>query len=433
MPPGAATVSKWPLLIQIWPKKCTKKNQGVHIAKLDATVEAEVAEDYEVTSFPTLKLFMFGEPVDYTFQREQKQMEDWIQRQLIFRVPEIESVPELQGLSKARLAVLLVCSKKNQLLIRRFTAVASNNPQTSFSITYLDEARSMFGLDDSIGMVVFRDFEDGMKVLNLEADAKGSEMREFFYGYRDPAVMLWELGKQEIVNKNQPMVFLFMDKKNDILREAFNELAIERRGDILFVQSDLSTAAGKEMAANVGVFPGFGDQIRIVKIKGEEVNKFKADVQNKKDLSRFIDQFKAGKVKQYNKSQPAPKSDRNHVKTVVADNFEDIVLKSNKHVLLKVYAPWCGHCKTLAPKFKKLAQKLSKYPEIVMAKIDATANEIPSLKITGYPTLILYKMREKKKPIEFKGAPNVPQIVRFLEKEMDRDLLFPSDMDDDEL
>ena len=44
---------------------------------------------------------------------------------------------------------------------------------------------------------------------------------------------------------------------------------------------------------------------------------------------------------------------------MVAKNFDAIVNDPTKDVLIEFYAPWCGHCKTLAPKYDELAQKVS--------------------------------------------------------------------------
>lgn len=43
---------------------------------------------------------------------------------------------------------------------------------------------------------------------------------------------------------------------------------------------------------------------------------------------------------------------------VVAENFDSIVNDESKDVLIEFYAPWCGHCKNLEPKYKELGEKV---------------------------------------------------------------------------
>lgn len=46
------------------------------------------------------------------------------------------------------------------------------------------------------------------------------------------------------------------------------------------------------------------------------------------------------------------------IQVVVAENFDSIVNDNSKDVLIEFYAPWCGHCKNLEPKFNELGEKV---------------------------------------------------------------------------
>jgi protein disulfide isomerase family A protein 3 len=95
-------------------------------------------------------------------------------------------------------------------------------------------------------------------------------------------------------------------------------------------------------------------------------------------LEKFARDLLDRKLEQYLKSEPVPASNNEPVKVVVAKNFDDIVNDESRDVLIEFYAPWCGHCKTLAPKYDELATKLKAESGITIAKMDATANDVPS-------------------------------------------------------
>ena len=80
------------------------------------------------------------------------------------------------------------------------------------------------------------------------------------------------------------------------------------------------------------------------------------------------------------------------VLVLTKDNFDQAILE-NDHILVEFYAPWCGHCKQLSPVWDKLAETFiaEKKDDIVVAKMDATINELSHTKVRSFPTIRLYR------------------------------------------
>lgn len=74
----------------------------------------------------------------------------------------------------------------------------------------------------------------------------------------------------------------------------------------------------------------------------------------------------------------------------------------------------CGHCKQLAPIYDQLAEKYADNDSILIAKLDATANELEHTKITSFPTIKLYKKGDNS-IVDYNGERTLDGFSKFLE------------------
>ena len=71
----------------------------------------------------------------------------------------------------------------------------------------------------------------------------------------------------------------------------------------------------------------------------------------------------------------------------MSSNFASVAMAEGKEVLVEFYAPWCGHCKKLAPIWDELGEHFKEDEDIVIAKIDMTGNELETVKVGDRPIL----------------------------------------------
>ncbi|KAK9206960.1 hypothetical protein WN943_017243 [Citrus x changshan-huyou] len=104
-----------------------------------------------------------------------------------------------------------------------------------------------------------------------------------------------------------------------------------------------------------------------------------------------------------------------NVVVLTADNFDEIVLDKSKDVLVEFYAPWCGHCKNLAPTYEKVAAAFTLEDDVVVANLDADKYKDLAEKygVSGFPTLKFFP-KGNKDGEEYGGGRDLEDFVSFI-------------------
>ena len=254
---------------------------------------------------------------------------------------------------------------------------------------------------DKVVLVAFVDAAD--KASSEAFSAAAEKLRDNYpFGVSTDAA----LAEAEGVTAPAVVLYKDFDEGKSVFSEKFDAEAIEK-----FAKTSATPLIGEVGPETYSDYMSAGIPLAYIFAETAEERKeitFEA-------IKAFVDDFVAGKVEPSIKSEPIPET-QGPVTVVVAKNYNDIVLDDTKDVLIEFYAPWCGHCKALAPKYEELGTLYAESEfkdKVVIAKVDATANDVPD-EIQGFPTIKLYPAGAKDKAVTYSGSRTVEDLIKFI-------------------
>ena len=267
-------------------------------------------------------------------------------------------------------------------------------------------------------IVLYKSFDEGKATFSEKFDADAIEK----WAATAATPLIGEVGPETYsgyMSAGIPLAYIFAEtpEERKELSDALKPIAETYRGKINFATIDAKAfgAHAGNLNLKTDKFPSFAIQETV------KNQKFPFDQDSEitfESIKAFVDKFDAGKVEPSIKSEPIPEKQEGPVTVVVAKSYEDIVLDDTKDVLIEFYAPWCGHCKALAPKYDDLASLYADSDfkdKVVIAKVDATANDVPD-EIQGFPTIKMYPAGAKSEPVTYSGARTVEDLIKFVKE-----------------
>ncbi|KAF2018440.1 protein disulfide-isomerase [Aaosphaeria arxii CBS 175.79] len=397
----------------------TLKEKNIPLVKVDCTEEQDLCQEYGVEGYPTLKVFRGPETISsYGGQRKADAIVSYMTKQSLPAVSDItkDTIEEFKTADKVVLVAYFAADDKASN--ETFTAVANGlRDDYLFGATNDAELAKAEGVKQP-GLVLYKSFDDGKDVYTEKFDKAAIET----FAKVAATPLIGEVGPETYsgyMAAGIPLAYIFAEtpEEREELSKQFKPLAQKHKGVINFATID-AKAFGQHagnLNLEVGKWPAFAIQ------KTEKNEKYPYDQEKaltEKDIGQFVEDFVAGKVDPSIKSEPIPEKQEGPVTVVVAKNYQELVIDNDKDVLLEFYAPWCGHCKALAPKYEELgalyaSEELSKL--VTVAKVDATANDVPD-EIQGFPTIKLFPAGKKDSPIDYSGARTVEDLAEFIKE-----------------
>ena len=377
------------------------------LAKIDATVEQDLAKKFGVQGYPTLLWFVNGEKSDYKGGRTSETIVEWINKKTGPAVRTGE-VPEPSG----QPVVVLKASSVTDDFTKAAEVMGDDasfhfveaDGEASITIQHKGEEAVVASSEDMSNSGTIAMFVKN-NLLPLFGNLDGETYGRYMASGRG---MVWVLLNIDSSDELAGAV--------DAIRSDYIALA-KKFPQYCFTYIDTVVfKAAVENMLGVSSFPA----VAVHKKAGDRKKYILADEVGTKEVAAFIKDVEAGKVQPTLKSEEVPETNDEPVKVVVGSTLQEEVFQPEKDVLLEVYAPWCGHCKKLAPEYEKLALKVRKegLEDILsIAKMDGTTNDSPVDSITweGFPTLFYVKAGSSV-PVPFEAGRDAKSIWKWIKK-----------------
>jgi len=397
-------------------------DSGIKLAKVDVTENKELGTQFGVKGYPTLKFFKNGEAQEYTGGRTADTIVSWLEKKSGASSTALTSKDQAQEfLADNKVTVVGFFKDPAAKEAKAFTVVADKIDDVVFAVTDQQEVFDLFNIVDDAAVIMLKKFDEGRN--NIVGDITEETVTDFVTSNYLPLVVDFNTDTAKMIFqgdvKNHLIMFLSAkDEKFEYIMHAARKVANDLKGDVMFVSV---TTDEPEHSKVVGFFGIEQEELPTfrVTISTDDMAKYKpenADL-TEDNMRNFIKMVKDGEVSPHLKSEDQPSDwDSLPTKVLVSSNFNDVAMDVSKDVLVEFYAPWCGHCKKLAPIWEELGDHFKDNDKIAIAKIDMTANELENVKVRGFPTIKLFKAGTNEQ-VDYTGGRSLADFIKFLEPE----------------
>uniref|UniRef100_A0AAQ5XQX9 Thioredoxin domain-containing protein n=1 Tax=Amphiprion ocellaris TaxID=80972 RepID=A0AAQ5XQX9_AMPOC len=417
-----------PCFIKLAPefdRAATRLKGSVRLAKVDCTTHSETCGRFGVSGYPTLKIFRYGrDSAPYDGPRTAEGIYQYMKKQTGPDSVLLRTKEDLQAFVNNYDASIV--GMVLHLLHDSYMLLHDCYMCVSRCVLLFRPPRLSNTFEDSL--VVFKDY--------LTIGSLRRFIRDHIYGLC-PHMTLENrdrLRVRDLLTAYYDLDYHHNVRGSNYWRNRVMKVASKYGGRGLTYSVANKKDFLSELEDDFGLGTSDGGELPFVTIRTRLGHKYTMREEFTRDgqsLERFLDDYFAGRLKRYVKSEPVPERNTADVKMVVAESFDDVVNDPDKDVLIQFYSPSCPHCKKLEPVYRELAHTLYYDPKIVIAKMNAVENDVPlGYDVQGFPTIYFAPVGKKDEPVRYEGGRELRDFLNFLKREASHSLVLSGSKDE---
>ena len=389
------------------------------LSKIDCIKIKKICDKYEIKSFPTVALLKKKDHIVYNGERKAQEIEKWLNENTKPTFKKITSKKELEESKKNIRSFLIYFGNDEKVINELIVAERKIDDIPIFTCDSENLRKENVNIEKNETLVIFKIFDDKKNV--FQDNITANNIIKFVDLYSYPKVIEFSKDTSHIIfSKRTPALIIFSLKTEKYYEEhlkLLNDIWPELGGKIKLFVANVKNPITRSLAeyCDIKNIP----KVYIMSVENEYPSKYllSGDI-NKDNILSFIDKWEKGKLKPYLRSEELPKNNNGDLFILVGNNFKEEVLENEKDVLIYFVSPWCKICKEFEPKLGELAKKLKPHnTKLLIAKMDATMNEVEGYQIHKFPTIKFYPGNAKnKEPLDCFTRRNITELYNFIKK-----------------
>ncbi|XP_063270563.1 protein disulfide-isomerase-like protein of the testis [Prinia subflava] len=406
-------------------RQLKKEAPRIQFGKIDVTHQHDLRKEFNIQAFPTVKFFVNGsreDPIDCKGVRKASTFVTWVKRRTGPSTVLINSTDQAEAIIKADdLAVIGFFRELHNDSVEVFCETARDVPEMPFGMTASEDVCADYSIQRS-SLVVFKKgkpvhnevLEDGRhNKLGLTRLIKTFTLDLVTEYNIETSVKIFDVPVEN-------HILLFTPTNSETFNEIYENYqsaAAEFRGKILFVLVDTDETRNGRIFEYFRVRDVDVPAVRILNLTSDARYKMPADEVTVHNLKEFCQSYLSGKAKQHLSSEEIPQDwDKMPVKVLVGKNFNSIIFNKSLTVFVMFYAPWSHECRRLLPIWDKLGEQFEGRRDVMIAKIDVTANDILSVDLDRHPFFTLFPAGAQHQEVAYTGEYTLEAFSEFLEE-----------------